>query len=571
MSYYDYQQDEPTRRSSRPDLDLTEVHDAPAVPQQSRAGRSAAQRRRARGGHAPVEHVSRRGQHPRRRRQKKETVSWRTLTYGAGGIIGAVVLVALMMVVGGYLYFQVFNLILPGVRVGDVGLGGLSREQATVVLEREWNGASSLQIDDGIHTWYASPTEFGVTLAAGATAQAALNYGHASGPGTEFIQMFDSILNGYEVEPVVAVDVELARAAYEDWADEIVLEPRNASIKIENGEVVGVPGVDGHELNVDATMDLLVTNPGAALRNGRLPVALTTIPPEVSDPGPAVAEAQALLNGTLTINAYDPIQNTDVAWEAYPDTIASWLEVEESDEGSEIVINEGRLENYLKDVSGSLDGGKTIDTAASTQIVLEALQNGEDATLSIVYPPTSYTVQPGQTLTAVSWDVGIPYWRIAEANPNINPDAISAGDVITIPSKNDVLPLPVIKDKRIVVDMGEQHAYAYENGSLWREYVISTGIDRSPTQPGTFQIQTHELNAYASLWDLTMPHFMGIYEAWPGFMNGFHGLPTLSGGQVLWGSILGSPASYGCIILGLDEATEFYDWAEEGTVVEIRQ
>jgi len=99
--------------------------------------------------------------------------------------------------------------------------------------------------------------------------------------------------------------------------------------------------------------------------------------------------------------------------------------------------------------------------------------------------------------------------------------------------------------------------------------VISTGIDRSPTQPGVFQVQTHHLEAYASVWDLYMPHFLGIYEAWPGFMNGIHGLPTLSSGQRLWAGNLGRPVSYGCIILNLEAAEWLFHWAERGVVVEI--
>jgi lipoprotein-anchoring transpeptidase ErfK/SrfK len=67
-----------------------------------------------------------------------------------------------------------------------------------------------------------------------------------------------------------------------------------------------------------------------------------------------------------------------------------------------------------------------------------------------------------------------------------------------------------------------------------------------------------------------MPHFLGIYEAWPGFMNGIHGLPTLSNGVRLWESILGRPASFGCIILDLQAAQDLYFWAEDGVVVEIQ-
>jgi len=109
----------------------------------------------------------------------------------------------------------------------------------------------------------------------------------------------------------------------------------------------------------------------------------------------------------------------------------------------------------------------------------------------------------------------------------------------------------------------------YENGKQIKKFVISTGVDRSPTQPGVFQVLTHKANAYASVWDLYMPNFLGIYEAWPGFMNGIHGLPTLSNGTRLWANVLGRPASYGCIILDLPDSKFLYNWAENGVVVEI--
>jgi lipoprotein-anchoring transpeptidase ErfK/SrfK len=68
-----------------------------------------------------------------------------------------------------------------------------------------------------------------------------------------------------------------------------------------------------------------------------------------------------------------------------------------------------------------------------------------------------------------------------------------------------------------------------------------------------------------------MPHFLGIYRATPGLLNGIHGLPLLSSGVRLWGSVLGRPASYGCIILNLQAAEQLYEWAENGVVVEIQR
>jgi lipoprotein-anchoring transpeptidase ErfK/SrfK len=169
----------------------------------------------------------------------------------------------------------------------------------------------------------------------------------------------------------------------------------------------------------------------------------------------------------------------------------------------------------------------------------------------------------------MGWELDFPYWMIMDANPHLYSSPLEYGRELVIPSKDELMPLPVIPNKRIIISISDQRLRAYEDGEMLWEFIVSTGIDDSPTQPGVFQIQTHELNAFASRWDLYMPHFMGVYEAWPDFMNGIHGLPMLSSGRRLWANVLGRPASYGCIILTLEDAETLYNWAEDGVVVEI--
>jgi lipoprotein-anchoring transpeptidase ErfK/SrfK len=122
-----------------------------------------------------------------------------------------------------------------------------------------------------------------------------------------------------------------------------------------------------------------------------------------------------------------------------------------------------------------------------------------------------------------------------------------------------------------VVDISEQRLYAYEGDVVVYSLIASTGIDSSPTIPGVFQVLSKEEEAYASSWDLWMPHFMGIYRTGPDFTNGIHALPTLSSGVRLWEGYLGRPISYGCVVIGLGEAAVLYDWTELGTLVVIQE
>jgi tetratricopeptide (TPR) repeat protein len=127
-----------------------------------------------------------------------------------------------------------------------------------------------------------------------------------------------------------------------------------------------------------------------------------------------------------------------------------------------------------------------------------------------------------------------------------------------------------IPNKRIEVDISEQHFYAYEGDILVYSFVCSTGESGRDTAPGSYQVLDKIPMAYASTWNLKMPYWLGIY--WAGTLeNGIHALPILPSGQKLWDGYLGQRVSYGCIILSTEAAKTIYDWAEIGTPVIIRR
>ncbi|OQY25474.1 MAG: hypothetical protein B6I34_02075 [Anaerolineaceae bacterium 4572_32.1] len=129
-------------------------------------------------------------------------------------------------------------------------------------------------------------------------------------------------------------------------------------------------------------------------------------------------------------------------------------------------------------------------------------------------------------------------------------------------------PTPTPTPKRIEVYIGQQRMYVYEGDRLVWNWVVSTGEPGRNTRTGHFQVLDKIPNAYASRWDLQMPHWLGIYYVGPS-ENGIHALPILSNGQRLWDGFLGQRVSYGCIILGVEEARLLYEWAEVGTPVDI--
>lgn len=122
--------------------------------------------------------------------------------------------------------------------------------------------------------------------------------------------------------------------------------------------------------------------------------------------------------------------------------------------------------------------------------------------------------------------------------------------------------------KLILVDISEQHMYVYDGDDLVYSFVASTGMGNS-TRVGTFSVLNKIPNAYGATWNIWMPNWLGIY--WSGSLqNGIHALPILPNGATLWAGYLGTPISYGCVVLDTYDAQVLYDWVDVGTPVEIR-
>ncbi len=203
---------------------------------------------------------------------------------------------------------------------------------------------------------------------------------------------------------------------------------------------------------------------------------------------------------------------------------------------------------------------------------------GSPTAPTVAYQPehasTTHTIQPNETLALIAHRYGISLWTLIQVNNIPNPALIIPGQVLVIPRAGSLapastpIPPAASAHKRILVDISEQHLYAYQGEVLIYSFVASTGISGG-TRTGAFRVLDKYPNAYASTWSLQMPHWLGIY--WSGTLeNGIHALPILANGQRLWAGYLGTPVSYGCVILGVQEAQMLYAWAEIGTPVVIR-
>lgn len=494
--------------------------------------------------------------------QGKPRLRWWMI--GGGVVLLGIFAVCGMVTLGVGLIYA--NGILPGVQAAGISLAGLTEAEAAARLQAQWQ---SIVLKDGDREWPVDPALLGISLDGLRTAQAAYAQGRGEGGP------LSALLGRVSVPLTINVDLPTAEAALADLAPRLELAPVNAGVQLVAGVVSTTPPADGHILDLAGTLEKLRQNPGELLADGKLELAMFSVAPAVTDASPMVAEAERLLSSFLDIRVYDPMTGDSVYWSIPPQDWASWLTAApdaSSASGLALDISAAPVRDYLNTQAESvLDPTRYIKPEEGVASLQQAIRAGRTEGLVRVYhQDRQHSVQPGETIVSIAWDYGVPYPWIQQANPGV--DALTIGQTITIPSVDHFLPYPVVPDKRIVVSISQQRVIVYENGQVKWDWPASTGITSSPTWPGIYQIQSHEVNAYAGNWNLWMPNFMGVYQPIPGseFTNGFHGFPTRGGGQLLWENSLGTRVTYGCILLSNVNSKLLYDWAEEGVVVEIQ-
>ena len=182
-------------------------------------------------------------------------------------------------------------------------------------------------------------------------------------------------------------------------------------------------------------------------------------------------------------------------------------------------------------------------------------------------PKPTYTPSPVPTATPLPTQAPLPTPPQDLLPPVSLEDPASAGD-LGLSYIDAAQAAAAGSGKYILVSISEQHLTAYDNGQEVYSFVASTGMSNA-TRAGNFSVLDKIPNAYGSTWNIWMPSWLGIYYA-GSLENGIHALPILPSGAQLWAGFLGTPISYGCVVLGPEQALQLYDWADVGTPVEIR-
>jgi LysM repeat protein len=188
----------------------------------------------------------------------------------------------------------------------------------------------------------------------------------------------------------------------------------------------------------------------------------------------------------------------------------------------------------------------------------------------------THVVQAGEHLSAIASAYGVSWPAIAAVNGLSDPNQIYAGQTLIIPDSDTGLglyaqpnawtppavPAPTVTTgKQIVVDLSDQRVYAYENGVLVRNVLVSTGMWGTPTVSGDYRIYMKydsQLMSGPGYYLPGVPWVMYFYQGYS-----LHG--------TYWHSNFGQPMSHGCVNMPTPEAAWMYVWAPIGTPVHVQQ
>ena len=212
----------------------------------------------------------------------------------------------ILLVVAGVWYAGKADEIRSGVRIGEVSVGGMTREEARAAVERHAAAAfDEIRFGEGV---FSVPGEkLGVEVAAAPAVAEAYSVGREGWIGRRVFEALRAYLGGIQIDPGVDYDEEAARGVLESAAHEFYRKPQDATFSLTDDEQVAVKEASqGRVLDREETL----ANLDRALSevSGEVAIAADYKKPEVS------TQEIAALKPTQVIGEY----RTDFMWDSNP-------------------------------------------------------------------------------------------------------------------------------------------------------------------------------------------------------------------------------------------------------------
>jgi vancomycin resistance protein YoaR len=209
------------------------------------------------------------------------------------------ILLALALVSYEYLYM---DRIYPGVSVFGTDLGGLTLDEAEIVLQQRFHDYQPIKLilRCGERTWAVSPPEMGVSLDARATAVSAYAVGRE---GSTLKRLWDQgriLWLSHPVPFTLLIDEGLGTLYLSRLAQEINQPVRDAALVVHDLQVEATPSQVGREVDIAATRQLIYQRI-ATLTGGTVDLVVHQTPPAIADVSQAKSDVEWMLGSPLVL------------------------------------------------------------------------------------------------------------------------------------------------------------------------------------------------------------------------------------------------------------------------------
>ncbi len=186
-----------------------------------------------------------------------------------------------------------------------------------------------------------------------------------------------------------------------------------------------------------------------------------------------------------------------------------------------------------------------------------------------------YTVQAGDTLSELADGLNTTKTALMDYNNLSDESVIFSGMELRIPYGAPQLPKrtpPVpVSGNSFLISLSRQQCWVLTGTQVRYAWNCSTGRADRRTKTGSFAVQSKIDMAQSNVWRLDMPYWLGIYDVGR-VENGIHGLPIdWDTGRKIWTRLIGQPATFGCAMLGDENAETLFNLAYLGMPVTIVQ
>jgi vancomycin resistance protein YoaR len=219
-------------------------------------------------------------------------------------------LAGILVIMGAAWYLDGTDEIRRGVSIGEVDVGGMTRQEAREAVEqRAARTFDEIRLGD---EFSLSGEKLGVKADAAAAVDEAYSIGRQGWVGKRALEVARAFLGGVRVDTGVEYRQEAARAALEDVAPEFYEKPQNASFRVtDDGKIEVSKASDGRVLDREGTL----ANLESALSDmsNEVPIAADHKKPAVS------TQEIEKLRPTQRIGKY----RTDFLWDSNPNRQAN--------------------------------------------------------------------------------------------------------------------------------------------------------------------------------------------------------------------------------------------------------